>query len=89
MLVTSYLQPHAKSIVCGDLNTLETVLFTQAITEQLDVESFRDKRVVLKGCGAQPIAPAAYAEATRLLMPVVKSLMYGEPCFSVPIFKKV
>ena len=55
---------------------------------QLNVSDFTDKRVVIKGCGELPVGEAAYLEATKLLRPVAKSIMYGEPCSTVPIFKK-
>lgn len=87
MLLTAYLEPHANKVVCGDEKTLETVLFIQALST-IDPESYRDKRVVIKGCGKRPIPAAAYTEITRLLKPVVKSLMYGEPCSTVPIYKQ-
>jgi len=56
--------------------------------QELDLTQFENKRVVIKGCSAKPVPPSAYAEVTRRLKPVVKSLMYGEPCSTVPIFKK-
>ena len=54
----------------------------------LPLADFIDKRVVIKGCGELPIGEAAYMEATQLLRPVAKSIMYGEPCSTVPIYKK-
>ncbi len=87
MLVSSYLQPFAKEIVQGDLPALESILFYKALSK-IQPADFQDKRVVIKGCGDLPVSPYAYAEITRLLKPVVKSLMYGEPCSTVPIYKK-
>ena len=87
MLITSYLQPFAKDISFGDEQALHQSLFIKNIA-QLDVETFRDKRVVVKGCGDLPIGEFAYLELTKLLRPVAKSIMYGEPCSTVPIYKK-
>jgi hypothetical protein len=54
----------------------------------IDSSEFIDKRVVIKGCGETPVPEAAYIEVTKLLRPVAKSIMYGEPCSTVPVFKK-
>jgi hypothetical protein len=87
MLVGSYLQPVAKDIIFGDENTARQQLFINNI-EAIDTEPFVDKKVVVKGCGDIPIAEFAYLAISKKLMPVVKSLMYGEPCSTVPIFKR-
>ena len=87
MLVASTLQPVAKEIIFGDQEELKTSLLLKKIA-QLPVEDFIDKRVVIKGCGELPIGEAAYLEATKMLRPVAKSIMYGEPCSTVPIFKR-
>lgn len=87
MLVASYLQPKAKEIIFGNSETLHQALFLKALGK-IDPEAFRDKRVVVKGCGDLPIGEFAYLEITKILLPVVKSLMYGEPCSTVPIYKK-
>ena len=87
MLVGSYLQPVAKDIIYGDEQTARQQLFVQQI-EAIDMEPFIDKRVVVKGCGNLPVGEFAYLEITKRLTPVVKSIMYGEPCSTVPIFKK-
>lgn len=87
MLVAVNLQPYAKGFVFGDLATLETVLFTEALTS-LEPEKYRDERVIIKGCSKYPVPPSAYVELTRLLRPAVKSIMYGEACSSVPLYKK-
>jgi hypothetical protein len=65
---------------------LTSRLWTQAIRQQLDPQAFQDQRVVLKGCGSVP--PEAYLTAAHLLRPVVLSLMFGEPCSTVPIYKR-
>ena len=87
MLVATYLQPVANDIIFGDENSATRQLFLQRI-QQIDINSFIDKRVVVKGCGDLPIGEFAYMEITKRLRPVVKSIMYGEPCSTVPIYKK-
>ncbi|HEX2844922.1 MAG TPA: DUF2480 family protein [Chitinophagaceae bacterium] len=87
MLVAAYLQPVAKEIVVGDEKELQKQLFLKNIGT-IKPEEFADKRVVIKGCGDTPIGEYAYMEITKLLRPVVKSIMYGEPCSTVPVFKK-
>ncbi len=87
MLVGSYLQPVAKDVVYGDENAARQQLFVQNINA-IDAAPFVDKRIVVKGCGDIPIGEFAYLAITKKLMPVAKSIMYGEPCSTVPIFKK-
>jgi hypothetical protein len=87
MLLANRLAPYAKEVVFGDAEVLETVLFVKSITG-LDVEQYRDQRIVIKGCGDIPVPVSAYVELTKRLTPVVKSLMFGEPCSTVPIYKK-
>ena len=87
MLVASYLQPVAKDIIFGDEKTALQQKFLKNINS-INVDEFADKRVVVKCCGGVPIGEFAYMEITKLLRPVAKSIMYGEPCSTVPIFKK-
>jgi hypothetical protein len=87
MLVTTYLQPVAKETIVGEEKEIYKTLFLKNISSIQEAE-FADKRVVLKGCGETPIDDFAYAEATRKLLPVAKSIMYGEPCSTVPVYKK-
>lgn len=87
MLAASYLQPVAKEIVFGDSDFLHKTLFLKNISK-IDVADYEDKRVVIKGCGELPISESAYVAITGLLRPVAKSIMYGEPCSTVPIYKK-
>lgn len=87
MLLTSELQPFAKKVVCGSPQTLEAILFHDAIAEKLKPEEYKDKRVMIKGCGDKEIPVSAFVEATNLLKPFVKSIMYGEACSNVPIYK--
>lgn len=87
MLVVSYLEPVAKEIIFGDADFLHKTLFLKNISK-ISTADYEDKRVVIKGCGELPITEAAYVAITGLLRPVAKSIMYGEPCSTVPIYKK-
>lgn len=66
---------------------MQKYLFLQNIAS-INAEEFKDQRVVVKGCGEVQIDNYAYSEITRLLLPHVKTVMYGEPCSTVPIYKK-
>ena len=87
MLITVYLQPVAKEVFFGTEEEMKKALLLRNIAALSEAE-FADKRVVVKGCGDVEIGPFAYLEATKKLRPVAKSIMYGEPCSTVPIFKK-
>lgn len=87
MLVATYLQPIAKEIVMGDEKELHKTIFLKNLSV-IDIKEYTDKKVVIKGCGETPIADYVYMEITKLLRPVVKSIMYGEPCSTVPVYKK-
>lgn len=87
MLVMTYLSPVANFAAFGDKKHVHQVQFMKNLNA-IDLSEYTDKRVVIKGCGDQGAGEAAYVEITRLLTPVVKSMMYGEPCSTVPIYKK-
>ena len=87
MLISTKLQPYAKKVVLGSLEDLETILF-QTIIEEMNVSDFKAKPVIIKGCSNRPIPPNAYLWATIKLQPVAKSIMYGEACSSVPLYKR-
>ena len=87
MLAASALQPVVKEIVFGNEETAKKNILLKNINT-INVEEFTDKRVVIKGCGEVPVSEDAYIEITKLLRPVTKSIMYGEPCSTVPVFKK-
>lgn len=87
MLLANRMAPYAKEVVFGDAAVLETVLFEKAMAKA-DMEQYRDQRVVLKGCGDVEVPTSAYVELTKRLTPVAKSLMFGEPCSTVPIYKR-
>jgi hypothetical protein len=87
MLLTLQLQPYAGTIVFGTLTDLEEKLYFDAIA-RINVTDYQDARVVVKGCSDVPVPVAAYVEITRLLRPVVQSLLFGEPCSTVPLYKR-
>lgn len=87
MLAVSHLEPYAKDIIFGNADQVLKILFLKRL-QQIDPKEFSDKRVVIKGCGDKLIPEAAFVEITKILRPEVKSIMYGEPCSTVPIYKK-
>ncbi|MGB5370412.1 MAG: DUF2480 family protein [Flavobacteriaceae bacterium] len=87
MLVATKLQPFALTMVLGDLENLESHLYRDAI-ENLDLSFFQDKMVIIKGCSKKPVPSNAYLWITARLKPIAKSLMYGEACSAVPLYKK-
>lgn len=87
MLVTTYAAPIAKTVFQGTEEEFYKITFVQALAN-LQPAQYEDKRIVIKGCSDKPVPPAAYVELTRQLRPFAKAIMYGEPCSTVPIFKK-
>jgi hypothetical protein len=87
MLAASYLEPVANSVYFGTKEELIKHLILKSISD-VDSKEYEDKRVVVKGCGDIQVPDYAYVEMTRKLRPVAKSIMYGEPCSTVPIYKK-
>jgi hypothetical protein len=87
MLVASYLQPFAKDVISGNEKELHRTIFLKNLAA-IDTNEFADKKIVIKGCGDLQIDDFAYTEITKLLRPVARSIMYGEPCSTVPVYKK-
>ena len=87
MLLASKLEPFVKSIVYGDLRKLEEQLFLDQINK-MNVEEYEGKRVVIKGCSDIEVPESAFIRITERLRSVVTSIMYGEPCSTVPVYKK-
>lgn len=87
LLVTSVASPFAKKVVIGSLENLETILYTTIINE-LDVSAYQDKLLIIKGCSNKPVPESAYIALIQKLQPVAKSIMYGEACSAVPLFKR-
>ncbi|HRI80212.1 MAG TPA: DUF2480 family protein [Cyclobacteriaceae bacterium] len=87
MLISIALQPHAAKIVFGDRNAVLSTSFKESL-DQVDWEKFRDAKVVIKGCSDQHVPESAYVEAATHLRKVAASIMYGEPCSTVPLYKR-
>ena len=87
MLVQTYLSGIAKTTVIGSLDQLESTLY-KSVIEQLDLSFCKDRSVIVKGCSNKPVPQNAYLYLIEKLQPIVKSIMYGEACSSVPLFKK-
>ena len=87
MLLTTAVSPYTQKVIIGDLEQLETQLYN-TIIEKLDTVSYLDKPVIIKGCSRKPVPPNAYITLVQKLQPLVKSILYGEACSSVPLYKK-
>ncbi len=87
MLVASYLKPVCKELALATPEEMRKQVFLRNI-QSINSVDYKDQRVIVKGCGDTPIGDFAYLEIARILRPVVRSLMYGEPCSTVPVFKK-
>ena len=87
MLIVSSLTPIAKAVYFGDENKVREQVLLENI-EHINSADYLDQRVIIKGCGETPIGESAYIAITHKLQPVVKSIMYGEPCSTVPVYKK-
>ncbi len=87
MLVATYLSPIAKKVVKGSLSDLERELFVEQLATA-DFSIYKDMRVIIRGCSQYPVPEEAYVYATQKLLPIAKTIMYGEACSTVPLFKK-
>lgn len=87
MLLSSVLQPVARQVIFGTLHDLEEILFRQKLDE-IAWDQYQNAKVVIKGCSKVEVPVSAYLEAVNRLRPLVSSIMYGEPCSTVPIFKR-
>lgn len=88
MLISSQLTNYATTIVFGNLKELEKHLYL-AVIENMDIHEFEDGKIVIKGCSKESIPLDAYVALTKRLRPTVRSIFFGEPCSTVPIYKKV
>lgn len=88
MLVASYLQENGIIYYFGKPEIVTLKSWLDNINKKVNIEDYVDKRVVIKGCGELEIPEEIYLELSKKFIPVVKSLMFGEPCSTVPIYKK-
>ena len=87
MLIVAYAEPVAKTITMGNKEAAIVQLYREALAN-LNTDQFVDQRVIIKGCSDKPVPAEAYLEITKVLRPHAKSIMYGEPCSTVPVYKK-
>ena len=87
MLAATSLEPYARKIVTGGLNDLESEIYRSALSG-INPEDYRDRKIIIKGCSNKKVPESAYVEITRILRPVARSIFYGEPCSTVPLYKK-
>ena len=87
LLVSNYLLPYVKMVVVGSLNDLETQIFNKLL-QNIDFSPYNNKAVIIKGCSKKPVPENAYVQAFKYLQPIAKSVMYGEACSAVPLYKK-
>lgn len=87
MLISTYLHPVAKKVVVGSLNDLETAVF-QDILNTIPLDTYDNKPVIIKGCANKPIPETAYVQLIEKLQPIARTIMFGEACSTVPLFKK-
>ncbi|MBO3100224.1 DUF2480 family protein [Gelidibacter pelagius] len=87
MLLTIHLQPYAKTIVVGSLEQLETSIY-QEVIQNIETDAFVDQPLIIKGCTNKPVPANAYIMLSQKLKPLARSIMYGEACSSVPLYKR-
>jgi hypothetical protein len=88
ILVTVYVAPFAKKVISGNFETIETALYQENLAK-IDYSIYQNKPIILKGCSKKPVPQSAYLLAIQYLQPFAKSIMYGEACSAVPLFKKI
>lgn len=86
MLVSTYLHPIAKKVTVGSVDELNSILYAESI-QNLDLSDYENKPVIVKGCSEKPVPQTAYLLLIQRLQPIVKSLMFGEACSAVPLYK--
>ncbi|RYD82150.1 MAG: DUF2480 family protein [Sphingobacteriales bacterium] len=88
MLVAAKLQPFTNDYIFGNRENYLSQHYAKTLVQEINPADFAEKRIVIKGCADKDVSESAYVEITRLLLPVAKTIMFGEPCSTVPVFKK-
>ena len=86
ILVTMHLAPFAKKIINGYIEDLDSALYEELLSK-IDYATYKDKPVIIKGCSRKPVPMRAYVLAAQYLQPYARSIMYGEACSAVPLYK--
>ena len=86
VLVAIQLAPYAKKIVNGNIEDLDSALYEE-ILSKMDYSVYNNKAVIIKGCSKKPVPMRAYILAAHYLQPFARSIMYGEACSAVPLYK--
>jgi hypothetical protein len=87
LLLTTYLENIAQKVVFGSIEVLNSLLYQEALSK-IDLTDYKDKPIIIKGCSDKPVPENAYLLALQMLQPIAKSIMYGEACSAVPLYKK-
>ena len=87
MLISTYISPFSKKVIVGNITNLETAIF-QDIINSIAIEEYIEKPIIIKGCSIKPIPETAYLQLIEKLQPFAKSIMFGEACSTVPLFKQ-
>ena len=87
ILIATYLAPYAKKVISGTTSELDTVLYQESLSK-IDFTEYENQAVIIKGCAKMPVPVTAYLIAVVYLQPIAKSIMYGEACSAVPLYKK-
>lgn len=87
MLISTYISPFSKKVIVGNLTNLEASIF-QDIINSIAIEEYIEKPIIIKGCSNKPIPETAYLQLIEKLQPIAKSIMFGEACSTVPLFKQ-
>jgi len=86
ILITMHLAPFAKKIINGNIEDLDASLYEELLPS-IDYAAYQDKPVIIKGCSRKPVPMRAYILAAQYLQPYARSIMYGEACSAVPLYK--
>ncbi|PAM92364.1 hypothetical protein B4N84_26545 [Flavobacterium sp. IR1] len=87
ILVAIHVAPYAKKTVNGTIEDLDASLY-EGLLSTIDYTAYQNKPVIIKGCSRKPVPMRAYILAAAYLQPFARSIMYGEACSAVPLYKQ-